>query len=58
MSQQIENWPVYKLGINTDRERIFMRLDAYETELGNNFRAEYCAFWGKYLSEVSLYESN
>lgn len=55
--QPIEHWPVYKLGINSDKERIYMRLDAYETELGNNFRAEYCAFWGKYMSEISLYES-
>ena len=57
LNQSIEFWPVYKLGMNTDKERIHMRLDAYESEVGYNLRAEYCSFWGKFLTEISLIES-
>jgi acetylcholinesterase len=56
LSQEIEYWPLYKIGVNTDKERIHMRLDAYKTEFGSNHRAEYCAFWGKFVSDLALYE--
>lgn len=57
LQQKIELWPRYKIGMNTDKERIHMRLDGQYTELGNNLRAEYCAFWGKFMSEIVLFES-
>jgi acetylcholinesterase len=54
----VETWPLYEIVQNTDQGKKYLSLNANEISVGTNFRADYCAFWGNYLSEVSIHEGN